>query len=83
MRLFTPITLLLATTIAPAMAAAVNVDYDPSRICNADEKCRYTTDYPMDDFKPPARECTCPTGSECTFEKDDIWNSAIHIYSCQ
>ncbi|GFN16052.1 uncharacterized protein AtWU_05853 [Aspergillus tubingensis] len=81
MRLFTPITLLV-TTIAPALAA-VDAGQDSDHICNANEECRYTTDYPMEDFKPPAKECTCPTGSECTFEKDDMWNSAIQIYSCQ
>ncbi|KAJ5517131.1 hypothetical protein N7527_008691 [Penicillium freii] len=65
MRLFMPITFLLVTTFAPNFAAGSNLDHDPSRLC----KCRYTTDYPMDDFKPPKNECTCPGG--------------IHEHTCQ
>ncbi|OQD63151.1 hypothetical protein PENPOL_c010G04178 [Penicillium polonicum] len=83
MHLFMPITFLLVTTFAPTFAAGSNLDPDPSRLCIGDEKCRYTTDYPMDDFKPPENECTCPGGSECTHSGDDTWNKHIHYSTCQ
>ncbi|KOC10743.1 hypothetical protein AFLA70_197g002111 [Aspergillus flavus AF70] len=76
MRLFMPITLLLAATLAPTFAA-------PSDPCVEDQICRYTTDWPMEDFKPGPSECTCPSGTMCTESGTDPWNSGIHHYTCQ